>query len=86
MKRSRLLRLTLAFTVLILLGMTWSALAECQYCWKESPSSGGICLSVVNPNPSLATFANCQGGFRCRTGALGTICWPDCSGNPCYWV
>ena len=86
MKRSRLFHLTLAITVLVVLGMTWSALAECQYCWKEDVANGGQCQTVVNPNPSITTWDNCQGGFRCRITVFGEICWPDCSGNPCYWV
>lgn len=85
MQRSRLLQLTLGLAVLLMLGATWTALADCQYCWTGSPS-GGQCQDVVNPSPSIATLENCQGGLKCRRGEFGTICWPDCIGDPCYWV
>lgn len=85
MLRSSVLYSTLVVTAFLLLGAAWSAVADCQYCWKEEPT-GGICQDVVNPSPSISTLENCQGGLKCKTGEFGTICWPDCTGDPCYWV
>jgi hypothetical protein len=85
MHRASLFQLAFVIAVLLMVGLAWSTFANCQLCWKENPT-GGICQDPVNPNPSMTTLENCQGGLKCKRYEFGTLCWPDCIGDPCYWV
>lgn len=78
----RLMLVCLVFVAVVPAGESIDA--DCQYCSTEGDH--GRCYDVVNPNPAIFAYSNCEGIQQCYPYVGGTHCYPACNGNQCYWV